>query len=106
MNVHTLIVHITKPGHSIPQFIGGRAAVLLREQLPESNSRRGWIDSGPWRLITPQIMVLEIYAPNSVRANDVLTAVNRAIKEYLPELSALDWVTSYFSTTACINQDI
>ena len=106
MNAHTLVVRIDKPGHDLPLFLGGRAAVLLRMQQPEGSKKRYWIDPGPSKLILPDVMILEMICPNSVGINSIITAVNRAVKELIPELSAMDWTTSHFSTTACINQDI
>ena len=106
MNAHTLVVRIDKPGHIIPPFLGGRAAVHLRMEQPEGSTKRYWIDPGPSKLILPSVMILEITAPNSVGISSVITAVNKAVKELIPELSAMDWITSHFSTTACINQDL
>lgn len=106
MNAHTLVVRIDRPGHIIPPFVGGRAAVLLRMEQPLESTKRHWINPGPSKLILPNVMILEMICPNSVGISSIITAVNRTVKELIPELSAMDWTTSHFSTTACVNQDI
>ena len=95
MRAHTIIVK-TERAVDIPYFVGGRAAILLGNRAGCSHAR----------IVNDHVAVFEIHAPNMVSANEVLTAVNRSIAEYVPGLSPLQWETGIFSTVDCINQDL
>ena len=100
MNAHTIIVHIEEPGHALPIFIGSRAAAII------NNDRSRESGCGHARIVNDSVAVFEIYAPNCVSTNEILSAVNLAIAEYAPDIPSIKYTTGLFCTVACINQDI
>jgi hypothetical protein len=105
MRVHTIIVEVLVPGHSIPPHLGGRAARLLRSEFAEESTTRNWIDSCGWKAVGQGAIVLQIACPNVVTIQRVIEAVNRAVKYELPELSGMDWTTCHMSDVYAMNQD-
>ena len=104
MIAHIFTIHVAKRGDELPLFIGGRAARILREEFAGSTTAN-WIDNGAHRMMVPGVLVVEINCPNNVPLNSVISAINIAVKEYMPGLSSFDWTTSHFTSIYCMNQD-
>jgi hypothetical protein len=105
LKVHILITRTIGIEASFPYYIGGRAAVLLRESLPDGSTTRRWIDPGCSRAIGKDVMLYEIIAPNSVSTDAVLSAANRAVRSEMPWIKSHQFETILFSSISCMNQD-
>lgn len=104
MIAHIFTVHVAKRGEELPPFIGGRAARILCQEFAGSTTAN-WIDSWAHCTVVPGVQVVEIVCPNNVPLNSVISAINIAVKEFMPDLSSLDWVTAHFTSIHCMNQD-
>jgi hypothetical protein len=109
MNAHILMVRLLHAAQEAPHgpldYIGVRAAILLRAAQPEGSTNRNWIDAGPCRVFGDAVVVVELYCPNHVGTDAVLSAVNLAINSELPWLKNHQWETILLDSIPCMNQD-
>jgi hypothetical protein len=102
MIAHIVTVKSTQKILTGAYYVCGRAVAILREQ---NSDLAGWICSGTHRNMDDRTMILELIAPNDVKVQAVLAAVNEAITLECPWLKSLDWETLRFCSISCMNQD-